>query len=529
MLNKKTMYHLLLTVLCSLSAVCSSCDSSRDLPDNPDVDFVRYTKDLSFQSKLLGMSIQYSIYLPANYTRDKAETYGVVYLLHGYGDNNNSWNDQYLQVTSSINALEDTGTISPMIYVMPQGFKSYYVDKFDGTFNYMKMFVDELVPYIDKLYRTKADKEHRAVVGYSMGGFGAMVLPSMNPSVFSVSVPLSMSFRTDAQYTTEAASGWDNQWGSIFGGAGLTGTARLTDYYKSLCPLHFFTKESASIYSGINYFLDCGDDEEQLSVGNDELHILMRDLGIPHEYRVRDGAHTSSYWRSAMNEVLTFIESCFQGYTYTNEDLLTVDGIYSGTLENKVIDGVKASVFLPAGYDAIGTTIYPTCYLVHDGLSTTDEQKIMSLLNDVQKTAPSIFISFDYKALADKSFKDWISNVETAYRTGGSTAKRVALGVENGGKYIFEATNNSQEMLKSLFLFDASIDNSPMTPNKSTFYYIDITDGGTHYKGANALYLKCRKDTINHEYRVRNGLDSYQSFLSGLKSIEQLLLNNLKN
>jgi len=523
------MYHLLLAVLCSFSAVFSSCDKTRNLPDNTDGDFVRYTKDLSISSRILGMSVNYSIYLPAGYTKDKAETYGVVYLLHGYGDDNNSWNDQYLQVTSSINTLEGTGAISPMIYVMPQGFKSYYVNKYDGTYNYMKMFVEELVPYIDKIYRTKADKDHRAVVGYSMGGFGAMILPSMNPSVFSVSVPLSMSFRTDAQYTTEAASGWDSQWGSIFGGVGLLGEARLTDYYKSLCPLHFLTKETAGSYAGIKYFYDCGDDEEQLSVGNEELHILMRDLDIQHEYRVRNGAHTSSYWRSAMDEVLPFIENCFQARNYAAEDTVTVSGTYTGTFETKTIGGVKTSVFLPAGYDATGTTTYPTCYLAHDGLSLSNEQEVMSLLDDVQKTAPFVLVSFDQNALAGKSFKDWTSYVEAAYKTGGSAQKRVGLGTGNGGKLLFEATNNSEALLKSLYLFDASVDNSLMTPNKSTFYYIDITDQGTHYKGANALYLKCRQDTIDHEYRVRNGLDSYQSFLSGLKNTESSLTTNLKN
>ncbi|MDP4278544.1 MAG: alpha/beta hydrolase-fold protein, partial [Bacteroidota bacterium] len=268
MLTKKNMCHFLLAILSTLSVLVSSCDKNADLPDNPNGTFVRYAKDIALPSKVLGMNVNYSIYLPGDYVKNKTKRYGVVYLLHGYGDNNNSWNDQYLRITSLIDSLEATGTVSPMIYVLPQGFNSYYVNKYDGSFDYMKMFVNELVPYIDKTYRTIADRDHRAVVGYSMGGFGAMVIPSMNPSVFSVSVPLSMSFRTDAQYTTEPADGWNKQWGSIFGGYGLLGEARLTAYYKSLCPLHFFTKASASSFSRMHYFLDCGDDEEQLSVGN---------------------------------------------------------------------------------------------------------------------------------------------------------------------------------------------------------------------------------------------------------------------
>ncbi|MDP4278153.1 MAG: alpha/beta hydrolase-fold protein, partial [Bacteroidota bacterium] len=424
---------------------------------------------------------------------------------------------------------EATGTVSPMIYVLPQGFNSYYVNKYDGSFDYMKMFVNELVPYIDKTYRTIADRDHRAVVGYSMGGFGAMVIPSMNPSVFSVSVPLSMSFRTDAQYTTEPADGWNKQWGSIFGGYGLLGEARLTAYYKSLCPLHFFTKASASSFSRMHYFLDCGDDEEQLSVGNDELHLLMRDLGIDHEYRVRNGAHTSAYWRSAMKEVLPFIESCFNSRTYKKEDTISVGSSYAATLEQKQTDGVQTTVFLPSGYNAAASASYPIVYLAHNGLDLSKEKEVMAMLDAVQQNAPFILVSFNQADMSGKSFKDWAVAVEQQYKTGGSSAMRIGLGAGMGGKLLFEASTNTDCFFKSVYLFDAAIDDVSMNPNPGTFYYIDITDQGTHCKGADLLYLTCRNQSISHEYRVRNGQDSYLSFLSGLQSIKTLLTSNLKH
>ena len=57
-----------------------------------------------------------------------------------------------------------------MIFVMPQGFRSYYTNDFAGTFRYQDMFIQELIPLIDNQYRTIADREHRATMGYSMGG-----------------------------------------------------------------------------------------------------------------------------------------------------------------------------------------------------------------------------------------------------------------------------------------------------------------------------------------------------------------------
>jgi len=506
----------------------SSCDKARDLPEN-DGTFVRYTQDISMPSSVLGRNVLFSVYLPDEYVKNPSASYGVVYLLHGYGDDNNAWNDQYLQVSSLINSLEASGAISPMIYVMPQGFNSYYVNKYDGSFNYMDMFVDELVPYIDSTYRTIPDREHRAVVGYSMGGFGAMVLPSMNPAVFSVAVPLSMSFRTDDQYTTESASGWDSQWGSIFGGAGLLGEARLTDYYKSLCPFHFFTATSAASFADIHYYLDCGDDEEQLSVGNDELHILMRDLGIQHEYRVRDGAHTSVYWRTAMEDVLPFIEHCFNDITYSDEDTLIVGNTFSATYERRVIDGAEASVFLPAGYDPMVADTYPVLYLAHDGWTVPEEQAVMSLLDDVQTAVPFVLIAVNQTLLSDKPFMEWALTAEAVYRTGGSAAKRIGLGTGQGGKWLFDATTGSGSPMAFLFLFDAALDQTTVTPSQETGYYIDMTDQGTYYKGANVLYLSCRTNSVTHEYRVRNGLDSFQSFLSGLQQVKSSLTTNLKN
>jgi len=56
--------------------------------------------------------------------------------------------------------------------------------------------------------------------------------------------------------------------------------------------------------------VDCGDDDV-LSKGNAMLHIELRNLGIPHEYRVRDGGHTWSYWRSGLPEGLKFIGTSF--------------------------------------------------------------------------------------------------------------------------------------------------------------------------------------------------------------------------
>lgn len=60
----------------------------------------------------------------------------------------------------------------------------------------------------------------------------------------------------------------------------------------------------------VRYWIDCGDDDG-LSKGNCLLHIALMDKGVPHEFRVRDGAHTWTYWRTGIIDGLAFIGQSF--------------------------------------------------------------------------------------------------------------------------------------------------------------------------------------------------------------------------
>ena len=60
----------------------------------------------------------------------------------------------------------------------------------------------------------------------------------------------------------------------------------------------------------VRYYIDCGDDDFLIN-GNMVIHTIMIERKIPHEFRVRDGAHNWSYWRSALPEVFRFISKSF--------------------------------------------------------------------------------------------------------------------------------------------------------------------------------------------------------------------------
>ena len=131
---------------------------------------LRIRESMVMHSLVLKQDVHFSVCLPKEYY-DSKKSYPVVYLLHGLGDNETSWLE-YGQISQYADkAVEDEET-KPMIFVMPEAFRTYYVNDYKGAFLYQDMFVKELVPYIDSLFRTIADRQHRAVMGYSMGGFG---------------------------------------------------------------------------------------------------------------------------------------------------------------------------------------------------------------------------------------------------------------------------------------------------------------------------------------------------------------------
>lgn len=519
------MIKLLALVTLLFSSGNTSCSKERPLPAPPDT-FERYTTDLSMQSDILGQPIMYSIYLPADYTTATDKRYGVVYLLHGYGDNHKAWNDQWLHITTLIDSKEAAGEISPMIYIMPQGFNSYYVNRYDGSFDYMDMFVEELVPYIDRTYRTKAERTSRAVVGYSMGGFGAMILPSKHSELFSVSMPLSMSFRTDEQYMSESQSGWNGQWGAIFGGYGMSGEARLTDYYKEHCPFYFFNEQSAASFSDLNYYLDCGDDEEQLLIANDRLHRQMRDLGIAHEYRVRNGAHTSDYWHNAMREGFDYIETVFNGGTWPDSQTVDTDASYDGKEIKATVAGAETVAFPSAGYGAGKSN--SVVYFVHDGMSSDDLHRVMNMWNVAVITKPFVVVCVDASQVKG-GFDTLAAAIDAEYAIAAGADRHFGAGRGAGAGLLYDYAAGAEAKLGALYMFDGNMNVGGVEPCAGTYYYIDTTDEGENYVPAGELYEKCKAEGVPYDYRVRNGLSGIESSMGGFLAAKSNLTDRIKN
>ena len=99
-------YRLSLFILAVLLTTCACGNKEHDLPDVDPVPMERYSSNLDFTSKLLGVVVKYDILLPEGYDKDTDKRYPVVYAFHGYGDDNTSWNGTYMKGQAKIESLE---------------------------------------------------------------------------------------------------------------------------------------------------------------------------------------------------------------------------------------------------------------------------------------------------------------------------------------------------------------------------------------------------------------------------------------
>ena len=262
------------------------------------------------KSALLGKEVAYSLYLPSDY-ETSSRTYPVVYLLHGYTDDNTGWL-QFGEINRYADKAIEDGTIPPMIIVMPNGDSSFYINSYDGKENYENFFIQEFMPYIEKSLRIKSEKRFRGIAGLSMGGYGTLIYALKYPQLFAAAAPFSAAVIDNDGIANTPEFNWNNTLGPLFG-RDLKGKERLTKNWYDNSILKLVETKSADELKKVRYWIDCGDDDF-LTKGNCLLHIALTEKRVPHEFRVRDGGHTWTYWRTGITDALKFIGDSFHQY-----------------------------------------------------------------------------------------------------------------------------------------------------------------------------------------------------------------------
>lgn len=244
---------------------------------------------VSIYSNSMHKQIKAVVIKPGSYKK-KANRFPVVYLLHGY----DGWYSNWIIRVPGLMAHADT---YQTIIVCPDGAKSswYFDSPLDTAYRYETHITQEVVGYIDKNYRTLADKNHRAITGLSMGGHGALFLALRHPDVFGAAG--SMSGGVDLK---ESRNGFDIS-------KRIGDTVAYAKNWKELTVVNLIEQHATT---SLAIIFDCGTGDFFLG-GNRLLHQKMLALKIPHEYTERSGTHNWDYWRNAIDYQLLFFRKFF--------------------------------------------------------------------------------------------------------------------------------------------------------------------------------------------------------------------------
>lgn len=260
--------------------------------------------NLLMKSTILKSERKFAIYLPPDYETSE-RSYPVLYLLHGMGDDQTGW-VQFGEILRITDEAIKNGTATPMIIVMPDANTERigYFNTIDGNWNYEDYFFKELLPHVEKTYRIKSKKRFRAISGLSMGGGGSFMYALHHPELFSSACPLS-------GYVGELSI--ENFKQRFLNGNKTYSEEKTQQYYENHNAISLINKLDSEKIKSVRWYIDCGDDDF-LFEGNSLVHIAMTKKGIPHEYRVRDGRHSWTYWRASLPKVLEFVSDSFHQY-----------------------------------------------------------------------------------------------------------------------------------------------------------------------------------------------------------------------
>jgi putative tributyrin esterase len=241
--------------------------------------------DIVFGSAALNRNMQYRVLVPISIA--PGTKLSAIYLLHGAGGSFHDWSNN-----SDVARFAERG----LILIMPDGEDSYYTNSAEVPQNrYEDYIVNDLIADVGARFPALSDPAKRAIVGVSMGGFGAVKLALRHPDLFAFAGGLSSAIDAPSRpFALQRFRQW-RQHRSIFGPWGST-TRRDND------PLVLV--RSADPEKTPYFFLTCGD-QEGLLPPNRNFAKLLEQRHFRYEFHVVPGGHDWSQWNARL-------DSCFR-------------------------------------------------------------------------------------------------------------------------------------------------------------------------------------------------------------------------
>jgi len=243
-------------------------------------------RTLLYKSRSNKVTRELTVYLPPGYEANPTKRYPVLYLLHGYANDHNSWH-RYGRANDILDNLLAQKAIKPFIVVMPLGYGGASVNgdgngappanagAFGGDFAlYERDILEDVIPLIDGKYRTVANRENRAIMGFSMGGMQAGRFGLGHLETFSYVGIMSAGLVGNP---ASAAAGPD--------------------------PIAPLASDAVAANKRLKLlWIACGVDDSAMA-GARQTHEALQKAGIRHTFVESEGAHHWRVWRRYLRDV----------------------------------------------------------------------------------------------------------------------------------------------------------------------------------------------------------------------------------
>ena len=239
-------------------------------------------RDVEFYSPALQRNMQYRVFLPENF---KGARLPVAYLLHGGDGTFRDWSNY-----SNVSRFAADG----WLLVMPQGDYSYYTNAVARPRDrYEDYIVTDLPADVERRFPALSDRSSRAIVGVSMGGFGAVKLALQHPDKYAFAGGVSSAIDVPRRAFTWRRLNQSRAYREIFGPDG-SDTRRAND--------PFVLAQLADPQRTPYFYLTCGR-LEGLLAANRQFSALLRKRGIPHEFHEVPGGHNWEQWNNRLADL----------------------------------------------------------------------------------------------------------------------------------------------------------------------------------------------------------------------------------
>ena len=267
----------LLAVILLLSTGCKKKDEAQQA-DHPRLTPNVVLRDITFRSAALNRDMQYRVVLPR--AAAPGQTLPVVYLLHGGGGGFRDWTND-----SDVARFAESG----LVLVMPEGASSYYTNAVDPPQDRFEDYiVRDVIADVENRFPVATGRPNRAIVGVSMGGFGAVKLALHHPELFIFAGGLSSAIDVPRRAFSIKRLQQSRHYNSIFGSTGSQ-TRREND--------PFVLVRRANPDAAPYFFLTCGE-QEGLLPANREFAALLEARHFRHEFHTVPGGHDWNQWNA---------------------------------------------------------------------------------------------------------------------------------------------------------------------------------------------------------------------------------------